>query len=180
MTLFANSGVAWPKHEPETKDAGAKSLDAASGLFRILATLEAGPQSPQSLDYELARCVESLNEAARIYASVGDSLAGEVVRPLTPSEFELAALPRYQRRYIDDDFYDRRFPYRGAMPIGELYADLAHRLSRLASSIKTLKTSERSFDLAPQVFEILKLWESVSTLSRLIATLGRRDPQVGG
>src|ERR1700748_3719053 len=100
MTLFANSGVAWPKQEPETKDAGAKSLDAAAALFRILATLEAESESPQALEYALARCVDSLTEAARIYANVGDSLGGEVVRPLTPSEFELAAIPRYQRRYI--------------------------------------------------------------------------------
>jgi hypothetical protein len=179
MTLFANSGVAWPRHEPETKDAGAKSLEAASGLFRILGTLEADSQAAQPMEFEIGRCAESLNEAAQIYTRVAESLAGELVSPLTPSEIELAAVPRYQRRYIDDDFYEPPFRYRGPVPIGELYRDLAHRLSRLASAVRMLNTSERNFDLAPQVFEILKLWESVSTLARLIATLGRRSPRGG-
>ena len=180
MTLFANSGVAWPRHEPETKDAGKKSLEAASDLFRILAALEGDSQTSQLTDFDLVRCAESLDQAAQSYARVGDSLAGEVVKPLTRSEFELAAVPWYWRRHIGDDFDEPPFLYRGRVPIGDLYRDLSYRLSRLASAIRALKTSENSFDLAPQVFEMLKLWESVSTLARLIATLGRRIPQAGG
>ena len=180
MTLFANSGVAWPRHEAETKDAGQKSLEAASGLFRILASLEAESHPAKLGDYELNRCAESLDQAAQIYARVGDELSREAVRQMSASEFELAAIPRYRRGYADEEFEVSPYPYRGRLLVGDLYKDLSHRLRRLASAIRALKTSERSFDLAPQVFDMLRLWESISSLARLIATLGRRTAQSGG
>ena len=180
MTLFANSGVAWPRYESETKEAGKKTFEAASGLFRILAVLEGEVQSPQISEFELTRCAESLDQAARVYARVGETLAEETVKWLTPSEYELAGLPRYSRRFVEDDYYVSPFLYRGEVSIGDLYRDLSHRLTRLAAAIRNLRVEGPNVDLAPQVFDVLRLWETVSTLARLIATLGRRSPTATG
>lgn len=176
MTIFANSGVAWPKHEPATKEAGEKTLEATSGVFKVLAAIEGGSHPSQTSELDFARCAETINEAAAIYAKIAEDLGSEIVDPLTPSEIEMAAINiRRYPRYIDDDFYWAPYRYGGQLIIGLLYRDLAHRLRRLASTIRTLKTSESGFDLAPQVFQIFGLLESVTTLARLIATLGRRD-----
>ena len=176
MTLFANSGVAWPKHEPATKEAGKKTLEATSGVFKVLAAIEGGSHPSQMSELDLVRCAETINEAATTYAKIGEDLRGEVVDPLTPSELEMAAIhTRRYRRYVDDEFYEMPYRFDEHLEIGLLYRDLAHRLRRLASTIRTLKTSESSFDLAPQVFQIFGLLESVTTLARLIATLGRRS-----
>lgn len=180
MTLFANSGVAWPRHEQETKEAGKNSLESASLIFQILAKMESGTDFNQASEFDLTRCAEGLEQASKTYKRVAESLSGEVAQRLTGSELELAGVSEQWRWFIDDEFYDLRFPYRGQIPVGELYRDLSHRLLRLANAIRQLNFGASAFDAAPQVFQILRQWELISTLSRLIATLGRRSTQLGG
>lgn len=176
MMLFANSGLAWPRHEPATKEAGKKALEATSGIFKVLAAIEGGAPPSQTNELDLVRYAAEINEAAMAYAKISDDLRGEVIEPLTRSEIEMAAIDNRQyRRYIDGEIHERSYRYDGHLDIGLLYRDLAHRLRRLASAIKTLKTSESSFDLAPQVFQIFDLLGSSIMLARLIATLGRRS-----
>lgn len=179
MTLFANSGVAWPRHEKETKEAGKKSLEAASQIFRILADMESRSESDQVSQFDLNQSAEHLELAGKTYQRVAESLSGETTPRLTGSELELAGVNGQWRRFVDEDLYDLRFPYRGQIPIGELYRDLSHRLARLANAVRHLNVRGETFDVAPQVFHILRQWELISTLSRIIATLGRRSAQVG-
>lgn len=180
MTLFANSGVAWPRHEQETKEAGKKSLESASQIFQILANMESGTEFNQSSELDRTRCAEGLEQASMIYKRVAESLSGEAAMRLTGSEFELAGVNELWRGFWGDEFYSVRRPYTGQIPIDELYRDLSHRLIRLASAIRQIDLSVSAFDAAPQVFQILRQWELISTLSRLIATLGRRSTRVGG
>ena len=90
----------------------------------------------------------------------------------------LRGLPGYGRRFPDKR-YEARFLSRGQFSVGDLYGDLSHRLGRLATAVRTLRVGSQSVDMAPQVFEMMNLWESITILARLIATLGRRSEASG-
>ena len=176
MTLFANSGVAWPNQERSTRDAGAKSLDAASAIFRALAAIEVGSQLP--LDSNLERSSELLLQASIIYATVSRQLSNEYSERLSPSELELAALP-LQRRPYDDPLFDL-FTNTRRISMQQLYAELSQRAERLSVVVKSINVSQAATVVAPQVFQIFALWESMTILARVIAILGRRRVELIG
>ena len=125
MTFFANSGVTWPNIEHETREAGAKSLDAASRIWKILAALEDRENhSPKQED--LVSCAYSLQSASDIYSKIADQLKHETVEGITPAELDLAALnvpPRYI--YRDMPFY-KLFLNDSSISVGRLYRCLLY------------------------------------------------------
>lgn len=176
MTLFANSGVAWPKHEQQTQDAGKKSLEAASRLFKVLAAIEGKSELIGAEDLEA--CSRALDSAAQTYGLVADQLAGEADVPaLSPAELELAALPT-SRRYYDEPFSEL-FLNRNRISIRDLYLELSQRASRLSSATKVLNPNHPATDLAASIFQMMQLWESMAIIARVIATLGRRPKRRG-
>src|SRR6266566_5290793 len=82
MTFFANSGVAWPDFEKDTRDAGAGALRAASRLLQAFADLESGKTVSISED-DVEFCAEALNGAAKTYSRIAYQLRDATVsRPL--------------------------------------------------------------------------------------------------
>ena len=176
MTLFANSGVAWPNQERVTRDAGAKSLDAASAIFRALAAIESEAQPP--FDSNLERSSELLIDASNTYLAVSRQLSNEYVERLSPSELELAVLP-LQRRPYDDPLFEL-FLNTHRISMQQLYAELSQRAERLSVAVKSLNVKQTATVIAPQVFQIFALWESMTVLARVIAILGRRRFELSG
>ncbi|WP_321870688.1 hypothetical protein [Burkholderia ubonensis] len=182
MTFFANSGVAWPKVEYLTRDAGTRSLDAASQIWKLLADLEALDQRhPEQSD--IFRCVQNLELASKSYYEIANLLGNEMVSSMTPAEIELAAVtipPRYAYYperffYPNDRFYDL-FLGDGDISVAALYREMAQRMSALAIAIRTFDVDhDERANLAPQAFQMMKQWEMLATLGRIIAVLGRRS-----
>ena len=173
MTLFANSGVAWPNYEAETRTAGTQTLAAGAGLLRIFAAIE--EHRAFELEGEREQCVGALTDAARTYTAVAKQLSGEAIEGLSPSELELAALPRY--RYYNGDTFLDLFVGQSRIAIAQLYAELANRAGRLASAVRVLEPRNEASDLAAQVFQMMNLWESMMIIARVIAVLGRRSSE---
>lgn len=183
MTFFANSGVAWPKVEYLTRSAGTRSLDAASQIWKMLADLEA-PDADQRYPErgDLFRCAEMLESASTSYYEIADDLGNETAPRMTPAELELAAVsipPRYAyypERFFrpTDPFYDLFFG-EPDISVAALYHEMAQRASTLAGAIRTFDVEhDKRTDLAPQAFQMMKQWEMLATLGRIIAVLGRR------
>lgn len=176
MTFFANSGTTWPHYDGQTRRAGTQSLEAASRLWKIFAALESGDSRNISRE-DIIACADQLQEAAGIYGRIGDALSNATVSGLTPAELELAAL-QLPYRYGEDPFFDR-----SSLPIGKLYLDLSQRALILASLVRTFQLSDERRpheidDLAPQVFLMMRQWEALAILGRVIAVLNRR-PRAG-
>lgn len=174
MTLFANSGVAWPKQEEETSRAGGNVLDAGSTLFQVLASMERG--NYYSDRDNLVRSADLLSSAARSYADVAEKLSDEFVDSLSPSEMEEASLP--MRRSFDDPlfalFLDKR-----RVSLHQLYSELSHRTARLSLLISIFDPKLGPALIAPQVFQMMNLWDSMTILARAIAVMGRRrEPRI--
>lgn len=171
MTLFANSGVAWPKFEQQTQEAGTKSLDAASHFYKLLSLIENKAQFIGT--DELNSCARAFDSAGKIYASVADELVHEPdVSSMSPAELELAALPIYRRYY--EEPVEELFLLRRKISIRDLYLELSQRCAQISAYVRILNPEKSSEDLASTIFQMMRLWESMSMLARAIATLSRR------
>jgi len=170
MTIFGNSGIRWPNHEVESAKAGSQSLQAASELFNILASIEAG--GARAVQGEtLESSAQGFERAAEAYERIARKLTGEPIGIISPSQFEMAFAGDSWRDYGDYRLRGRR----EFDSVGELYFELAHRLRRLAALMKALNLNADAHDLAPQAFQAMGLFSSASALARLIAVLGRED-----
>ena len=173
MTFFANSGIAWPRLDQQTQEAGEKSLDAAARLFKVLAAIEGKRFFIGSDDLDV--CASELDRASSIYTEIAEGASNEYVKGLSPSEIEFAALP-LQRSYRNDPYFEL-FLDHGKISIKDLYRELAQRASRLSSAVKIFNPNKEPLDLAGSAFQMMQLWDSMTTLARVIATLGRRQPK---
>jgi hypothetical protein len=186
MTFFANSGVAWPNLEKQTQEAGAKSLDAGSRIWKILAHLE--NRQEQHLDRrEIIICAESFQRASDLYSEIAGRLRYEKVDRITPAEIDLAAVniparPYYydERFYYGDSLFYEMFLYRSEVSLGDLYRELAQRTTHLAASLRAFEIERENEDLAPQAFQLMKQWEILATLGRVVAVINRRSSTKGG
>ena len=176
MTLFANSGIAWPKFEQQTQEAGRKSLEAASSLFKVLAAVE-GKTNVVSIE-ELESCSRALDSAANTYALVAEQVSVDSVPTLSPSELELAAIPIHCRHY--DEPFNELFLQGSNILIRDLYLELSQRAFRLSAAVRIFNPKNNAVDLAASVFQMMQLWETMAVLARVIATLGRRKPKGRG
>lgn len=176
MTFFANSGVAWPKLQFETQNAGSASLRAASRLWSLFSVLESGDRGAlQSID--IAGCARELNDASAIYHKIAADLRHVEAEPLTPAEIEVAALPHLPYSSYDAPWL--LFPLlngRRSIDIGALYLELAQRSETLSAAVRTLPFERDELDLAPWVFDMMRQWEFLSVLGRALAVLNRRPP----
>ena len=178
MTFFANTGITWPELKQETLDAGAASLQAASLLWRVFAGLEYREMSPERRELEgeirkdLSACAESLRMASKIYRRVADKLQEETLSPLTPAELDLASL-RAPFRYDGDPLFDL-YSSQPRISVGALYLELSQRTANLAAAVATFEIDHGGFDLAPQVFQMMRQWEALAALGRVVAVLNRR------
>jgi hypothetical protein len=170
MTFFANSGIAWPNLEQITAEAGAKSLDGASDLWAMLSIMESPDgasfgERPEGRAKDAARKFE---EAAMLYSKIIDEVDDTALPEFTRGELELAAVEnrRYDPAYI--------FEFRGGASARDLYREIRMRLETLASGIASLDLRGKRADAAPQVFQIMRDWESLAVLGRIVAVANRR------
>ena len=176
MTFFANSGVAWPKFEQETREAGTESLDAASRIWKILAALE--DRDGRNVEREeFTKCAKSLQHASDIYNKVAIELRYEKVASITPAELDLAAL--HHPYYDGNIFFYKMFIEDSDISVGRLYDELAQRTAHLAASIRAFEVERDNADLAPQAFQLMKQWEILAVLGRVVAVLNRRQMRHG-
>jgi hypothetical protein len=178
MMFFANSGVAWPKLEQQTRQAGSDSLEAASHLWRFIARLERRQSEPIDLD-DLLQCIEQLDRASRAYSKIASELTGEIVGGLTDSEFEAVGLRRGPYAYYDDWSLRSFLEEDVGVPIGYLYLDLSRRIELLASALRVFEPNREDRDLVPSVFGMMRQWERIATTGRIIAILNRRSATDG-
>jgi hypothetical protein len=171
MTFFANSGVAWPDVENETRQAGADSLRAASRLFDIFANLESGDTLSVSED-EAVFCAEALKRTANTYQRIGTELRDATVptNVLTQSEFAdwFGPFPYVEETWLHD------WSLGSSIPVGAMFRELSKRADTLAATIRDLKPDIKAWDLAPTVFRIMKQWEALERLARFVAAVNRR------
>jgi hypothetical protein len=176
MTFFANSGVAWPNVELITRQAGEKALQGGSRLWQFLAGLEGrSPDSRGESDERGDRITntELLRDAAQGYRAVIDQIDGGLVAELSLAEMELANIGPYPFYYYGFPYPD--FDRRGPVSVRDLYNELALRLEVLASHIISFEPQRDKRDLAPQTFLLMRQWEALATLARIIAVLNRRE-----
>lgn len=184
MTFFANSGITWPKFERETREAGAHSLDAASRIWKLLAYLE--DRYDRNFDQdEIANCASSLDLASNIYSDIADQLKYEIIPGVTAAELDLASVnfPIRHSIYGSPRRYQQSFFYAlfldDDISLGRLYLELSQRSAHLAASVRALDIKRESKDLAPQAFQLMKQWEILAILGRIVAVLNRRIPRGG-
>jgi hypothetical protein len=183
MTLFANSGVAWPTLEEATRLAGARSLDAFSQIWQVLADLE-GRRERSFGTSDLLPSAESLQEASSAYARIAEELRGVIIDRMTPAELDIAGINVPSRRllYSDPDYWSHSF-FRlfleNGVQLGSLYRELAQRTANLASSIRAFEVRRPNADLAPQAFQLMQQLETLAILGRAVAVLNQRRPGSG-
>ena len=173
MTFFANSGIAWPKLEQQTREAGADSLEGGSQLWMLFARLERGAPEPGNRD-AIAQAAEQLDRASNVYRSIAAQLDGQIVDGLSPSELELAAV-RVRPTSYDEEWALDRLERMRHIPIAESYRELSRRLRTLASNLRAFAPNREDTDLAPSVFGMMRQWEMIASLARIIAVVSRRS-----
>ncbi len=169
MTLFENSGIDWPDLEKETRKTGGNVLNAISELFSVFASIEMGDSSFR----DLSHIEESLANAGYSYALVAKQLSEEFADSLSPSELELASLP-IQRLPYDDPLF-ALFLNTPRVSMHQLYFELSQRTARLRTAIRVFNPNLEATDLAPQVFQMMSLLDSMIIIARVIAVIGRRQ-----
>lgn len=178
MSFFANSGVAWPQHENDTRRAGAQSLEAFSKVWHALADMERRGESTFS-DVELSDTANSLQSAVQIYTQLAEEFRNINLDPMTPAEFDLAGLNLSMREFYDarlylapESFYVLFLESR--INLGKLYKELAQRTKNFASSLRAFEAQRSNVDLSPQVFQFMKQLEALAILGRVVAVLNQR------
>jgi hypothetical protein len=166
VTIFANSGPKWRTTEETTTNAGTQALEAASGLWRLLAAIESGKGADQSKT--VARAYEKVTAAMELYESIVPTVDDSPLPPLSPAEFQGAALYPYPS-HPDASFIE----YSSASP-QKLYRELITRLDTLRRRLNSLDLQKPKEDLAPQAFQLMQDWEALARLGRVIAVINRR------
>jgi len=177
MVFFANSGTTWPNLEHLTQEAGHDALDGASKLWRALALIEGRELTLTEKDEErekLAGAASQLRNAARLYRDVESKISNGLTEKLSPAEIDLAALVNVTSH--DSPFYDLFLL--NYINVQKLYNEIAIRLEILASGIAFFDPGREKNELSPQVFQMMKQWDCLSTLGRVIAVLNRRPQRV--
>lgn len=171
MTFFANSGVAWPNLQLDTAVAGQMSLEAASDMWALVAMLEnpRGAVTSFNLTDRAADAGNKFKEAADQYRKIAARVDDKALPALSPAELDLASLDGDTAREFGQDSVQSRL-----MPSPRsLYEQLAKRLETLASRLMGLNF-QKADDLHPGVFKLMRDWESLTTLGRLIAVANLR------
>lgn len=175
--FYANSGNSFPKLATQTTEAGAASLEAASEMFRLFAGLEARDRSdngrePVSRD-SIDKCIDKLAQASKTYAEISEEVGPGEVKALGLDELDLARVDfnyNYARRWLISEYRSDK------LSIGDLYAELSRRSSRLASDLRVFAVERESRDLAGPVFELMYQWENMTAIARVVAVINRREP----
>jgi hypothetical protein len=168
MTFFSNSGVRFPNLEGQTRIAGHRALSGAADLWRLFAVLE-GREGPPFEDERHLReqCIENLREAVGIYKHIVDNIPSEHVE-LSPAEYELAAVGPGFLEYI-------RQPFPPYLNLRSLYIEVIRRLEILISQLQAFETDREKETLVQPVFTMMRQWESLAAIGRIIAVLNRRS-----
>lgn len=181
MTFFANSGIAWPKYEEDSRRAGTMSLDAISQVWQLFASLEARSERfDGNVDgSSVSHSADSFQKAAGTYYRMADGLEDVFIDHLSGAEVELAGINLPNRRFYDGPYSDWLGDLfsRGSIPIGRVYKELAQRAEHLSSSIRAIEIRRDNSILAPQVFQIMKQLETLAILGRIVAVLNLRRPE---
>jgi hypothetical protein len=156
-----------------TAQAGAQSLDAGSDLWAIFRDLE-GYGSPPDIVNRAQATANKLRNAAELYRGVLAQVGDESIAPLSPAELEVAAFDLFE---FDFSYYPfaRRNILSGLDTPREFYQELITRLQTLAASLANLNLFGSKESLAPTAFQIMRLWERLAVLARVIAVINRRE-----
>lgn len=168
MTFFANSGVAWPKVEHETSQAGAEALSAASDIFSALAKIERGEDTDVAFPTTMSDAGIKLQRAIDIYKHILLTFGDRVLPPLSPAEYELASIEPY---WTYDELWR---PDLGLNTAHQLYSELIMRLTAVRSRALHFPTNKPKYDVAINAFELMLEWEKAARLARVISVFNRR------
>jgi hypothetical protein len=142
MTFFANSGFKFPDLEQPTREAGRRTLGAASELWRIFSIIEGREEGRIEPEPALIRsCSEALVESASIYRGLLQQIPDEYVPALSRAEFELTAI----RNYPSDIFYDS-MPF-SRNTVRAMYEEVIRRLDILAAELRVVGGGGNKRDL---------------------------------
>jgi hypothetical protein len=174
MVFFANSGNALPHLEQKTREAGASTLQAAAEFWQVLGDIEGRASDFAKRDSERERlqlCVDRLRNAATTYQSMLDQIPPDRLWEVSEAELQVAALDMPSLHQLP--YYRPRHPRR--VNLKHLYAELIEKLQRIADEILALDWGGSKEDLAPQVFILMRRWENLTNLGRLIVVVNHRD-----
>jgi hypothetical protein len=179
MTFFANAGVKWPTIQSELRQAGTYALSGGADLWQLLSEIE-GWQSDKVTTHVKEetikkRCLQELQNAADTYSSGIKTIGGDdIVAPFTLAELGLAAVP-FNYDGLDGYVFRDGSIFRGVVTTRDLYNLLIARIRHLSSQVETLDLKSDRRNLTYQVFRIMREWESVSSIARVIAVVNLRN-----
>jgi hypothetical protein len=166
MTFFANSGAKFPNLEQPTREAGSRALRGAADLWRLFATIEGRSDGAGEDDERIIKaCIENLTRSLDIYKSIISNISTEDAR-LSPAEMELANIgPSWE-----GDWYYTLPPW----DLRRLYTEIVRRLEMLISQLHAFEVRLNKENLVQQVFSMMRQWETLARLGRVIAVVNRR------
>jgi hypothetical protein len=176
MVFFANAGIAWPKLEDISRRAGESALHAGAHLWRMFAILEGAKNGiDDGKGSEAQRqCVASLKEASDLYQKVMTSIDDRHV-VIRPSDLELAAVDVQSYSGFEPFSLTKTFYFGDSIRMRDLYSELMQRIGMLANDVELFDIKRKTIQVAPSAFRMMRQWETLAILGRLIAALNRRE-----